>query len=63
MAFLKRRDVERRVGISTATLYRWIGEGRFPRPVKIGPSCVRWPEAEIEAWTSERIAERDAEAA
>jgi predicted DNA-binding transcriptional regulator AlpA len=35
--------------INAATLYRGIREGRYPRPVKIGPSSSRWLRAECEA--------------
>jgi len=29
-------DVRQRLGISQSTFYRWIREGRFPRPRRIG---------------------------
>jgi len=35
--------------IHPATLYRGIREGRFPRPVKVGPGSSRWLRAECEA--------------
>jgi hypothetical protein len=34
------------------TLYRWIKEGRFPKPVRLGPNTV--------AWTDEQLREFDA---
>lgn len=34
--------VKRRYSISNSTLYKWIAEGHFPAPVKIGPRAVRW---------------------
>ena len=42
-----------------ATLYRLMGEGRFPRPVKVGRRSVRWIEREVVEWMDERIRERD----
>jgi predicted DNA-binding transcriptional regulator AlpA len=35
-AYWRLREVERRVGVARSTLYRWIGEGRFPASVRLG---------------------------
>jgi predicted DNA-binding transcriptional regulator AlpA len=32
-----------------ATLYRGIRQGRFPKPVKVGPGSSRWLREECEA--------------
>ena len=50
---LKRRDVEARVGLGTSTIYRMMAQGRFPKPRKLGGTCVRWVEADIEAWIAD----------
>ena len=50
---------EKGVSFSDATLYRKISNGSFPRPVKLGDNTNGWVEAEIDAWASARIAERD----
>jgi predicted DNA-binding transcriptional regulator AlpA len=34
--------------INAATLYRGIRQGRFPRPVKVGPGSSRWLREECE---------------
>lgn len=47
---LTRAEVERRTGIGRSALYRAMREGRFPAPLRVGPSSVRWPASEIEAW-------------
>jgi predicted DNA-binding transcriptional regulator AlpA len=45
---IDREETCRELGkISTATLYRGIACGRFPRPVNVGPNTVRWVLAEI----------------
>jgi predicted DNA-binding transcriptional regulator AlpA len=36
-------------GINPATLYRGIRQGRFPKPVKVGPGTSRWLRQECEA--------------
>ncbi len=48
---LTRRQVQDRIGgVGTSTLYRWVREGSFPAPLKIGGKCVRWRSDEIEVW-------------
>ena len=44
--------------INPATLYRGIREGRFPRPVKVGPGTSRWLRAECEAALAAMVSER-----
>jgi prophage regulatory protein len=38
------------------TLSRWIKNNGFPRPVKLGPNTVAWPEDEVQAWLESRRA-------
>lgn len=35
--------------INSATLYRGIRKGRYPRPVKVGPGSSRWLRNECES--------------
>ena len=56
--FLKRPDVEKRIGLKKCTIYRLIKRGQFPQPVRIGIRAVAWLDSEIEAWESARRAER-----
>lgn len=37
-------------GLSTATLYRWMDEERFPRPVRLGENSVGWKASAVQAW-------------
>ena len=45
-------------GLSMPTLYRMMREQKFPRPVRLGPKSVAWPESEIDNFVRTRIAER-----
>ncbi len=52
-AILRRREVERRTGLSRTTLYDYIAAGNFPRPVLLGGKrSVGWYEHEVEAFLS-----------
>jgi prophage regulatory protein len=57
--FLRLAQVKERVGLSTATIYREISAGRFPRPVPLTANTVAWPSDELESWEEARIAERN----
>lgn len=56
LSILRRRQVEKRVGLTRSPLYARIKAGDFPRPVQLGNGrAVGWIEAEIEAWLAEQI--------
>ena len=47
---LRRREVEKIMGMSRSSIYRLMQEGEFPRPVRVGPAAVRWKASDIMAW-------------
>ena len=51
---LRLRHVLQRVPVSKATLYRWIAEGEFPAPVRLGGNCVGWKRSVINEWIENR---------
>ena len=51
---LRRREVEKITGMSRSSIYRLMQESDFPRPVKAGPSAVRWKLSHIMAWIESR---------
>ncbi len=53
---LRGPETTARTGESRSTRYQRIREGLFPRPVRIGPRAVGWPDYEIDALIASRIA-------
>lgn len=51
---IRMADVLRIVPVTRQTLYRWIEEGTFPKPIKLGPSSIGFRESEVVAWLSTR---------
>ena len=47
---IRLRTVLDRTGLSRSTLYRKIGEGTFPRQVKISIHGAGWRESAINQW-------------
>jgi len=45
--YLTVEEVSERYKVSTATIWRWKREGRFPLALKIGPGCTRWRLSDI----------------
>ena len=54
-AFLRRKQVEARTGLSRSTIYLHIKKGVFPKPVPLGPRAVGWLESDIGDWIAERL--------
>lgn len=46
-------------GLGRSTVYKYIAEGLFPRPVPLGYRAVGWLESEVTDWIKARIKERD----
>ena len=40
--------------VHPATLRRWARTGRFPPPLRLSPSTLRWRRESVEAWLEER---------
>lgn len=45
-------ELTKRYGVSKATIYRWIADGRFPAPIKLGPNTSAWKTTDLEAFES-----------
>lgn len=55
-SILRRRQVEKRVGLTRSPLYARIKDGTFPKPIRLGNGrAVGWIEAEIDAWLDDQI--------
>ena len=54
-AFLRRKQVETRTGLSRSTIYQYIKDGAFPRPVQLGLRAVGWLESDVSDWIAARV--------
>ena len=54
-AILRRPQVEQRTGLSRSTLYQYIKDGDFPKPVRLGLRAVGWLESDISDWIAARV--------
>ncbi len=56
---LRMPDVIDQVGLNRTTIYKFIAEGRFPAPRKIGRVSV-WSEQEVQQWIYDFLAQSTA---
>ena len=54
LRLLRLKEVKVRVGLGRSTIYRWISEGNFPQPVRLGGNSVGWLETAIDMWILSR---------
>jgi prophage regulatory protein len=62
MKLIRIKVVMDRTGLARSTVYKYISEKKFPKPIKLGTRAVAWVESEIEAWIHGAIEQRDCEA-
>ena len=51
---IRLREIQHRVGLSRSSIYRFMAERTFPKPVHLGVRSVAWVEHEIDAWLQSR---------
>jgi predicted DNA-binding transcriptional regulator AlpA len=42
------------IPLSSATLWRFVNEGKFPRPIKLSERVTVWKVSEVKAWLEEK---------
>lgn len=57
--YLKVGDLTDWLGVARSTIYRWVDQDHFPKPVVLGPeadqnSTTRWLRSEVEDWLAKR---------
>jgi prophage regulatory protein len=60
--FLSDKQVGSRYGVGRGTIWRWVKDHGFPRPVNLSPGCTRWPLADLVRWEKDRIGTEDGRA-
>ncbi len=55
MRLIKIKEVIKMTSLSRATIYKYMADGSFPKPVSLGAKAVAWVEDEVENWIVEKI--------
>ncbi|GLO43962.1 helix-turn-helix transcriptional regulator [Pseudomonas putida] len=59
MRIIRMKEVVDLTGLARSTIYKYIAEGTFPKPVSLGDRCVGWVHSELHDWILAKIEERD----
>ena len=59
MRIIRLKEVIDSTGLARSTIYKYIQEGSFPKPVTLGDRCVGWVDEEVQEWILAKIGERD----
>ena len=49
-SFLRITEVMKKTGIAKSTIWLWVKEDKFPKPIKLSPRITVWKEEKIEEW-------------
>ena len=59
MKLLRLKAVMEATGLGRSSIYKFIAQGTFPKPVQLGDRAVGWVDQEVEDWITDRVADRD----
>ncbi|MBB3243900.1 prophage regulatory protein [Pseudomonas sp. Tn43] len=59
MKIIRLKQVIDTTGLGRSTVYKYISEGTFPKPISLGDRCVGWLESEVQGWILARVEDRN----
>ncbi len=48
--FLRIAQVAKKTGLGKSTVWLWVKENKFPKPIKLSPRVTVWVESDINKW-------------
>ena len=55
--YIRAQELAAMLAVHRSTLWRWVRDGHFPRPVRLGPNTVAWDSTQLDAWLAGREGE------
>ena len=52
---LRLPQVQSRTGLSRSSIYLFVSQGRFPKPIQLGARSIGWLNSSIDTWIESRI--------
>jgi len=53
--FLRITDVMKKTGIAKSTIWLWVSENKFPKPIKLSPRITVWEEEKVNDWMNQKL--------
>jgi prophage regulatory protein len=58
MRLIRLKEVMYCSGLARSTIYKYIADDMFPKPVSLGDRAVAWVEDEVQEWIEVKIEQR-----
>lgn len=55
MTLLRVKEVVKKTGLGKSTIWSWVKDGKFPKPIKLSERISAWKESDIDAWIEGKI--------
>jgi prophage regulatory protein len=52
--YIRAQELATILAVHRTTLWRWVRDGHFPRPVRLGPNTVAWDSIQVDVWLASR---------
>jgi prophage regulatory protein len=53
--FYRLSQLKEKLSVSRSSIWSWVKDGSFPKPIKLGKNCTAWNSEDIHAWVRSRI--------
>ena len=53
--FYRLTQLKQQLSVSRSSIWAWVKNGTFPKPIKLGKNCTAWNSSDIHAWIEQRI--------
>lgn len=51
---LRIKSVSEKTEIGKSTIWLWVSQGKFPKPIKLSPRITVWKESILDEWIERR---------
>lgn len=62
MQIWRLKKVMEHTGLCRSSIYKFVSDGAFPKPIALGGRAVGWLASEVEEWILSRVKARDQQA-
>ncbi len=49
------KNSQGKLPVAPVTIWRWVKQGHFPKPYKLGPRTTVWSATEIDTWIEAQV--------
>ena len=53
--FYRLSQLKKQLSVSRSSIWAWVKEGSFPKPIKLGKNCTAWNAEDGHVWVQSRI--------